>query len=190
MNAPIQIAEFTRHRFTVDDARALGAAGVFEKNARIELIDGELIDMPPESPLNVDWSIALGRWLARSLSDDYAIVPGLSLVLSEWNAPKPDWWVFPAALETEAVRGPDVLLAIEQSDTSLSRDLGWKADLYAQFGLSDYWVIDLKDRSVVVHRDPSPEGYRTKRRYGSEDDVPALLIPGLVLTIPALTRVS
>ena len=190
MNAPAQAAQFVRHRFTVEDARALAAAGLIDADSRIELIEGELIDMPADGPRNMSWADGLGRWLYTGLPDKYAIIPGLTLVLSEFNGPKPDWYVFDRAVATADVRGTDVLLLIEQSDTTLKRDLGWKADLYAEYGVRDYWVIDLEARAVHIHRDPSPSGYQFKQRFGRDDAVSALLIPDLALTISALPQLG
>lgn len=190
MNAPVQAADFIRHRFTVDDVRAMIDIGVVDADARVELIDGGLIDMPADGPRHNDWSIALGRWLLRQLGEDYAVLPGSTVVLSDENAPRPDWCVFPASVATVDLRGPDVLLVIEQSDASLARDLGWKADLYARFGVRDYWVIDLETRVVHVHREPSLDGYKSLRRHARDEPVEALLIPGLTLRTGALTRVG
>src|SRR5262249_30208428 len=114
---------------------------------------------------------------------------GSTLVLDKYNGPKPDWYVFSAALATTDVRGPDVLLAIEQSHSSLQRDLEEKAALYARFSVRDYWAIDLEEKRVHVHRDPTAEGYRIKRRFEADETVDALLIPGLTLKLLELERV-
>jgi Uma2 family endonuclease len=97
--------------------------------------------------------------------------------------------VFSDKLATVAVHGGDVLLAIEQSYSSLRSDLGEKADLYARFNVRDYWAIDLEERRVHVHRDPTSEGYRTKRRFEAGETVEAALIPGLTLRLADLARV-
>jgi len=190
MNAPFQAADFIHHRFTVADVRAIIDTGVLDPDARIELIDGGLIDMPADGPRHNDWTISLGRWLQRNMGDEYAVLPGSTVVLSDDNAPKPDWCVFPADVATVDLRGTDILLAIEQSDTSLIRDLGWKADLYARFGVQDYWVIDLATHVVHVHREPSANGYKSLRRHGRDEPVEVLLIPGLVLRTGTLTRID
>lgn len=187
-HAPLPAA---RHRFTANDVRAMAAAGVLDEGAKVELIDGELIDMPAEGPLHNDWSFALGDWLFRSLSrDDYVIIPGSTLVLSADNAPKPDWYVFPAALPTGEVRGADVLLAIEQSASTLAHDLGEKAHLYARHGVREYWVIDLAARRLHVHLDPAAEGYGSKRRHAADEAVRPTLLPHLELRLDDLTRVG
>ncbi len=185
MNAASRIADFKPHRFTVEEMWALADAGALG-DARVELIGGELVDMPADGPLNVDWSMLLGRWLYRALPDTLGCVPGLTLRLSDEDGPKPDWWVCPSSLGAANITPADVLLAIEQSDTSVARDLGWKAELYGSFGLIDYWVIDLNAQIVHVHRDPCSQGYKSIRTFTRDQSVQALAIPGLSLRLADL----
>ena len=189
MNALLRQAEAIPHRFTVEQMWALQDSGALG-DARVELIDGELIDMPADGPRNIDWAGVLGRWLFTAVDDRHLIVPGMTLRLSDEDGPKPDWYVFPAKLAAADVRGPDVLLAIEQSDTTLAKDLGVKAALYARFGLPDYWAIDLERAVVHVHREPGPEGYGSVEVFDRHASVAALLIPGLALRIAGLPRVG
>lgn len=179
MNAPAKI--FERHRFDVDDMRTMRRMGVLDRFVKTELIDGELLDMAADGPTHRDWSDELGRWLHRSLGDAHRVIPSSTLVLSARNAPMPDWYVYPMSLGTREVNGPDVLLLIEQSDTSLAYDLGPKAELYASHGVQDYWVIDLQSRRITVHRDPSSDGYGFKKRFEPGEPIEALLLPGLTL---------
>ena len=189
MNAVARPAQFTPHRFTVEEMWALQDSGALGDKA-VELIEGELVDMPAEGPLNIDWSGLLGHWLYTSLSGDLRCVPGLTLRLSSESGPKPDWWVYPAARRAADITAADVLLAIEQSDSSVGRDLGWKADLYARFALPDYWVVELKAERVHVHRDPGPDGYGSVEVFERDQLVEALLIPGLALRLADLPRVG
>lgn len=166
-------------------------AGVIAPDSRLELIDGVLYEMPSDGPRTVSWSVAIMRWLIESLSHDYAVVPDKSAVLSDYDAPKPDYWVFPDGMAVEDLTGPDLLLVIEQSDTTLRFDLATKAALYARFGVREYWVIDVARRQVHVHRQPTPDGYAdTPPPFEADQPVDALLIPGLSLRLSALTRVN
>lgn len=186
-NAP---ATAQPHRFTVNDVLAMVKAGVIQEGARVELIEGELLDMAAEGSRHIDYVGDLGRWLYGALDQFYMIVPGSTLVLSDRSGPKPDWYVFPAAMKTEDVRGPDVLLAIEVSDSTTAYDLGDKANLYARHGVREYWVLHIENRQLFVHRDPAPEGYGFKKRYADDEAAEALLIPGLSLRLKDLSRVG
>lgn len=191
MNAPIRHADIAPHRWTVDEVLAAVRAGAIKDDCRWELIDGELIDMPADGPRHRQWTGSLGRWLQRTLGDEYVVMPNTTLMLSSYAAPSPDWHVFPAELDETEVDGGNVLLVIEQADTSLRRDLSDKAALYARHGIRDYWVVDLEARRVHVHRQPTPDGYAdTPPPFQADQAVEALLIPGLTLRLSDLTRVN
>lgn len=112
-------------------------------------------------------------------------------MLSPYWAPSPDWYVFSADLAEGEVDGDNVLLVIEQADSSLRTDLNDKAALYARHGVRDYWVLDLEARRVHVHRGPTPDGYaETLPPFGADQPVEALLIPGLSLRLDQLSRVN
>lgn len=188
MNAPFVVR---RPKLTLDQVRAMIDLGAIEADAPLELIGGELVEMPADGPAHINWGSALGAWLYRSLdSEAFGIVPGMTLRLSQQDGPKPDWWVYPAELQPDAVRGEDVLLALEVSDSSLDRDLGWKADLYARFGVRDYWVVHTESRRVRVHRRPEPDGYGERFWRAADERVEALLLPDLALLIDDLPRVG
>ncbi len=182
--------EEPRHRFTVADVEAMMRAGLVEEGAREELIEGELVTLPEGGELHRDYSAVLGRWLFRALDDSFVVMPGTTLVLSDHNAPSPDWCVFDASLKTGDVRGPDVVLAIEQADSSVRRDLGWKAKLYARHGVRGHWVIELDAARIHVHRGPGAEGFTSVETFEREDVASSLLVPGLSLRLADLPRVG
>jgi Uma2 family endonuclease len=179
--------ELRPHRFSVQDMQAMLAAGILEEGAREELVEGELIEMPSDGPRHKKLSNDLGFWLYRGLEQSaYVIVADATLVLSEFNAPSPDWCVSSASVPIEDLKGSDALLVIEQSDSSLGRDLGWKAALYARHGVRDYWVIDVARQETHVHREPAEGGYGFRKRFAAHEAVEALLIPRLVLQLDRL----
>ena len=89
----------------------------------------------------------------------------LSLKLDEYNLPEPDILVLQEELdqylETEIIPDKDVLLIVEISDTTLVADLQIKPYLYAKAGIPEYWVVNLPERTLIVHRDPTSEGYNS-----------------------------
>ena len=190
MNAPLRTYDVVPHRFTVEEFLTVAATDAFAER-KIELIDGEIIDMPSDGPLHRRWSAALTTWLARSLDlDAYVMIANTTLELPPVNAPSPDLQIYPAALREEDVRGTDLALAIEQADTSLAKDLHVKAELYARHGVRDYWVIDLNANRVHVHRDPQDDGYASITVHDADARIEALLIPGLALRIADLPRIG
>jgi Uma2 family endonuclease len=78
------------------------------------------------------------------------------------------------------------LLIIELAESSLKKDLGLKAKLYARAGIADYWVVDLTERTIVVHRDPKAGRYTHVQRFDRSADVQALLVPEIVVCLDRL----
>jgi Uma2 family endonuclease len=181
MNAPLRPQEPVRHGFTGADVLRMQEIGVLEEGSAFELIEGEIIDMPSEGDAHQSLRMALTRHLNRLLSDDIALCTDGTLRLSDIDWPEPDFHLYPASLvKPSLVRGPDVLLIIELSDSSLPHDLRRKADLYRRFGVREYWVIDLNAACLHVHRAdaawPAPPAPLTTT-------VEPSLIPGLSVRI-------
>jgi Uma2 family endonuclease len=109
-----------------------------------------------------------------------------TLYLAELLFVEPDLMLYPKTFKPQALSGGDLTLLIEVSDDSLSRDLGLKAAIYADHGVRDYWVVDVEARRVIVHRDPTDEGYRSVQRFEAGAEVAALLAPGLTMKLADL----
>ncbi len=152
MNAPFArpVVAPERHRFSQTEVQAMAAAGLLDQMGAFEVLDGDIVHMPSEGGPHLDLKAALNLWLARTLPASFSLVCDGTLFLDETNLPEPDFYLFDAALRPSQVRGPDVKLLIELSDTSLRHDLHRKADLYRAFGVQEYWVADLN--AYVVHR--------------------------------------
>jgi Uma2 family endonuclease len=78
------------------------------------------------------------------------------------------------------------LLIIELAESSLKKDLGLKAKLYARAGIPDYWVVDLNERTIVVHRTPEAGRYTNVQRFDRWANVQALLVPEIVVCLDRL----
>ncbi|MEN9315137.1 MAG: hypothetical protein RIS35_1530 [Pseudomonadota bacterium] len=156
MNA---IVEPTRHRISIDDFLRMDAAGLFAPDARIELIEGDLIDMAPIGPPHGSLTNRLNRLLVRGAGDDAIVSVGNPLLLPPWSMPQPDFLLLRPRDDDYASRHPgveDTMLAIEVADSSLGHDLRTKARVYAMHRVTEYWVVDVSGRRLHLHRDPSP----------------------------------
>jgi Uma2 family endonuclease len=161
-------------------------AGILAEDARVELINGELIDVAPESLPHVRWRRWLTRFFMTSLSDDWQINPDAPAVLSGVDAPEPDIAVFPSHFHDRELTGDKFALFLEVSVSSLKLDLGVKAGLYAKFGIPEYWVVDVPSRRIIVHRDPTPDGYNVVFDIGPDGEVAPLAFPDLTVKVAAL----
>ena len=174
-------------RLTVDQVYELTAAGVFLENENFELIDGEIV---PMAAAKADWheimKSRLNRALVLSLPTDARLFPEASVTLAPDILVEPDLSVWRKGGLPRSMRGPDLLLLIEVSDSSLGYDLRVKAPLYARYGVREYWVVDAVRQTIRVHRAPVGAGYTDVQEYEAHDAVTALLLPGVVIRLDAL----
>ena len=147
------------HKFTLDDVLALQKAGVIDWDARIELLDGEIIDMPEEGELHVWFKVELTRFFVRALGDDYRLAPGATLSLAPRDAPEPDIYIFPTGAPLRLTPGHELRLLVEISDSTLNHDLTRKVAKYASYAIPEYWVVDLQNRRTHVHLHPEGDTY-------------------------------
>ena len=176
-----------RYRFTFDDVLAMVEAGVISQNADLELIDGELIQRSPENAPHRLYKRRFGKLLYERLDTDRsAIVIESALLLGDGDAPEPDLYVFPEGLDDRKLRGSDIDLAIEISDSTLRTDLVRKAKLYSSHGVPEYWVVDIDAKVLWQHRGPAQDGYQSIRRCGADDLVESLRLPRLAFRLSEL----
>jgi Uma2 family endonuclease len=150
------------HRLTVHDYYRMAEAGVLSPDDRTELIEGEIIDMPPIGNRHAEVVRVLTKRLIRALGDAAEVSAQLPVRLSLRSEPQPDFAVVRAKRGGYRDAHPvpsDVLLLIEVSDSTLGYDLGRRANLYAAYGIPEYWVFDLKRNRIWRHRAPSGERY-------------------------------
>lgn len=131
--------------------------GVFDE-LRIELVGGVLVEMRPHSQEHVGLIVLINRLLMDQAGDVYAIGVQTPVVTDAISEPQPDFSVLPMRDYRTGDKPQVVLLVIEISNSTLRFDLGEKARRYAMAGYPEYWVVDIDQRLVHVHRDPNPDG--------------------------------
>ena len=187
MNAPVRIVEqHARHRFTADEVAVMAKEGIIDSEANIELLDGDLIDMPSEGELHFTLKTLLTRFLNRSVQLDLLVGPDGPLHLSPTDVPEPDIYIFDAGVRWKPINPADVRLVIEISDTSLAYDLGRKSSVYAAYDIAEYWVIDVRSRRTHVLREPTRDAYHELVSVAFDQPLTPLRLPGISLVIAGL----
>jgi Uma2 family endonuclease len=179
----------TRRRFDVDAYYRMADTGILAPEDRVELIDGEIVEIAPIGAPHGGKVDRLTSLVARVVADGQVIarVQG-PLRLDRRNEPQPDLMLLrPRAdfYESGHPDAGDVLLLVEVADRSLAFDRGPKLDLYARHAVPEVWIVDLPGRAVEVCRGPGPEGYAERRRL-TAGMVAATLVPGLEIDVAAL----
>jgi Uma2 family endonuclease len=174
-------------RLTVDEVYALTEAGMFLEDDNLELIDGEIVPMAAAKASRHEMMKSqLNRALILATGPEIRLFVEASITLSQDYLVEPDLALCPNGIQSRDARGPDLLLAIEVSDSSLGYDLRIKAPLYARFGVRDYWVVDAVRQTIRVHRDPVDGVYRDVEEYEAHDPVETLLLAGVTIRLDQL----
>lgn len=172
-----------RHRLTVADYYRMAEVGILDAESRVELIDGEIIDMPPPGSSHAATVHYLNEVLIRSVGGKASVLIQNPVRLSEYSEPQPDLALLRRRNDFYRDHHPrpdDVLLIVEVAASSLRFDRATKVPLYAQHGIPETWLVDLLGRRLVRHRTPQQGSYTVV-------DQPDL---GAKLEIAALAGVS
>ena len=150
-----------RHRWTVADMRRFIERGAFKPEDRLELIEGELIDMAPIGPGHADCVDELNERLSVQAQRRFRVRVQNPITLNDTSEPQPDIALVQrhAALRGRHPCAEDVLLLIEVSDTTGEYDRNVKLPLYARSDIVEVWLIDLRQRTIEVYRDPEGDQY-------------------------------
>ncbi len=184
-----QILDRQRHRLCRADYQRMAEAGIFSEDDPIELIAGELVDMPPIGDEHAGLTTQLNHLVHRSGVKDALVSVQNPLVLDDHNEPEPDLMLLRLRADyykQAKPRAADVLLLIEVADASLSYDRSVKRPLYAQHGIAEVWILNLRDRVVEVNRDPDGQDYRDTWLARAGDLLRPRLVPDLTLCVSEL----
>ena len=175
-----------RHRFTVEDWDRLVELGFFTSGDRMELLDGEIIDVAPMGDRHATCVRRLTSLLVHAAADLAVVNAACPVRLSRYSDPEPDFALLRPKDDWYASGRPtpaDTLLMIEVSDSSRSVDRDLKLRLYAEAGIAEYWVIDLVDRIVDVHTEPSGGTYSSVVTHRSGGTLRPTLLPSVNLEL-------
>ena len=159
-------AEPVRRRFTVEEFQRMGEVGIFAPDERVELIDGEVIEMTPIGPRHMESVFALEDYLRPIVGGEVRISIQMPVQLTE-SQPLPDL----ALLRRSDIRRGELpsasacALVVEVGDSTVDFDRNAKRLNYARAGIQEYWVVDLPGQMIVVHLEPAAEDYRRVTEY-------------------------
>jgi Uma2 family endonuclease len=184
----------TRFRITRDIYYRMAEAGDFD-GKRVELLDGEILEMPPQSNEHA-WLIdAILKVLESAVGPNYWVRVQMPVELSPHSAPNPDLAIVPGSRASwwGKATPTTALLVVEVSDSTIGIDRRRKGGLYAAAGIADYWVLNVSHKKLEVYRDPKPDsneehGHRyvklTTLDYGQTVDL--IGVPGVTVKVSEL----
>ena len=178
-----------RHRITVHDYHRMAEVGVLAPDARVELIEGEIIDMAPIGKDHQSIVDQLNRTLIRAVGDAAIVRVQGSIRLSQWSEPEPDLVLLAPRADFyrgEFALGTDTLLVIEVSDTTLPYDRDIKAPLYARHGVPEVWIFDVQHDGLLVYGGLREGKYERHVALDRPSSVTVTRLPGVTLELAAL----
>lgn len=178
--------DLKRHRFTRSDYHRMAQAGILSPDVRVELIDGEIIEMNPIGSRHMATVDRLNRFFARGVGDDAIVRIQGSIALGDNGEPEPDVALLrfrPDFYATAPATEEAALLLIEVADTSEWYDRTTKVPLYARYGIPETWLVDLNCAMITRHLDPTPQGYTNTRVFRRGESLSPLTFPELVVAV-------
>ncbi|MEG3839331.1 Uma2 family endonuclease [Microcoleus sp. herbarium14] len=184
----------TAKRFIIAEYHRLGELGFFESHERVELIRGEIVLLPKNTTLHSDCYANLLDSLVILLGDRAIVLGQKPIILRDDSEPQPDAVVARNRADDYLSSGPepaDILLLVEIADETLSYDRGKKISVYAEDGISDYWIFNLVDNCLEIYNDPYQDsqgrfGYRLKRIVLPNETVGIMGFPEFSLDLSSI----
>lgn len=184
MTAHEIIDTLQKHRISVDEFLLLDREGAFgDRNT--ELFDGEVFYMNSKYSDHARCMTYLSHALFEQLkSSEFEVLTDVSVRISDYDCPEPDLVICSKLESNDIVPLGNVKLAIEIAATTLRIDLGPKANLYANAGIAEYWVVDVEGKRLTQMWAPQEASYQKQREIAFGDNVKAQTISDLSITLP------
>ncbi|HEX8723581.1 MAG TPA: Uma2 family endonuclease [Pyrinomonadaceae bacterium] len=182
-------AEIAKYSFTAEEFERLGAAGILRQDARLELIEGEICEMPPIGSAHAACVKFLSGLLNRLFGGTFIVGVQDPVRLNDFSEPQPD--VSLLRWRDDYYRGAhpapaDVLLVIEVADATAASDRKVKLPLYARAGIPEAWLVDIPEGRVEIYSDPADGGYRRAEVFGRGAEARSHAVEGLDVGVSQL----
>ena len=185
---PVQVPR-THHRFTAAEYQRLGEVGIIGEEDRVELIDGEILDMGDIGHRHAAQVNRLNRVLVQNSEETMGVSVQNPLQLGERYQPQPDLMLLRARADDYASALPtaaDVLLLIEVADSSLDYDQRIKLAVYARAGVTEVWIVNLDADQVEIYTQPQEAAYTTTRVARRGETVQIGALPAVMLPVTTI----
>jgi Uma2 family endonuclease len=179
--------ELVPARISLEQYHRMVDAGIWD-DCHVELLDGVVVEMSPEGIPHAHDSSDMAEYLMRLLGSRAQVRDGHPITLPSGSEPEPDIAIVQRLGKEYRTHHPypeNIFWVIEYSNSSLDKDLGVKAKIYASEGISEYWVVNLKKNVLIVFRDPVDGKYQSRQEFTSGTISP-LAFPDLAIDVARL----
>jgi Uma2 family endonuclease len=178
-----------RHRITADEYHRMAEVGLLAPDARVELIEGEIIDMAPIGKDHMSVVDQLNRLFMRAVGDEAIVRIQGSVRLSRMSEPEPDLVLLKPRADfyrSEFASAADTLLVIEVSESSLRYDRDVKVPFYARHGVPEVWIVDLPNNQLLVYGSPNEGAYTQQASIAQPKLLPVTALPGISVDLSSV----
>ena len=177
----------TLAKWTIDEYHSMIESGLLDYR-QVELLKGEIVEMSPEGEAHAYFSSEAEEYLRELLRNKATIRSGKPITLPDDSEPEPDIAIVQKLGREFLAHHPypeNIFWLIEYSNSSLDKDLNIKTKIYAEVGIVEYWVVNLKRRQLIVFGDPQDGEYATKLTYG-EGTIYSLAFPNIAISVNSI----
>lgn len=177
------------HRFSALDYHRMIETGVLSARARVELLDGQIVDMSPIGPLHGGVTNYLNQYFNQRANQRFLVVTQNPVRLDDHSEPQPDLMLCLPARDYFRARHPvpaEVFLLVEVADTTLAYDQGQKLAAYARACVKEVWIVNLTDLTVEVYREPMDGRYESETVVHMGEAASPLTFPDLKIDVQAM----
>ena len=167
----------------------MAGTGVLRPEARVELLNGRIIDMSPIGPFHGSLVKRLARFFTLKAGERWIVSTQDPVRLDDHSEPEPDLALLKPSSDVYASRHPlpeEVFLLIEVADTTLDYDRDEKLPAYGRAGIIEVWIVNLTNASIEVYRDPDFTGYGSKMVFEAGDHVAPQAFPDAEVMVAEL----
>jgi Uma2 family endonuclease len=187
----IIVPPLTRKKFCADEVYKMMEAGILPEESGWELINGEIIHRMPIGSKHASIVRILEKYFERNFGDRLIVSGQNPVHLDEHNEPEPDIALLKPRDDFYAENHPiptDVLLVIEVSDSTIEYDREIKKKLYAEAGIVEFWLVNLKQNTIETYTNPSNGIYYQMQIFERDQEIQSKNIPDLTLAVSEILR--
>jgi Uma2 family endonuclease len=184
----VNASELALKRWTVNDYHRMIAAGILTSGDRVELINGQIIQMVPQDPPHASTADEGADYLKACFAKRAKVRVQLPITLAPDSEPEPDFAIvrLDHRYRDRHPEPVDIYFLIEISDSTFYYDRNRKAKIYASAGIPEYWIIHLKQKQVIMLRQPVAGVYQREQVFTGGDRIAPLAFPDILVDVPAL----
>jgi Uma2 family endonuclease len=168
------------------DYQKMAETGILSFDSRVELIEGEIIDMSPIGSTHASYVNRITREIVSAVKNTAIVSVQNPIILGDLSEPEPDFAILKPKendYEDALPNAEDILLLIEIADSTIKYDRQIKAPLYARFSIAEFWLINTQERSISVFQKPEEGEYTDIKTQKLPFKISPLLLPEIKLSL-------